>query len=58
MAAKNQLVRRGWTGSEFVAGQSLSVEDWKVYRDRTAYFQVATLADGSTFRLPPTFSTR
>jgi hypothetical protein len=53
MAAKNQLVRRGWTGSEFSPGQILSIEGWKGYRSRTNYFQVATLADGSTLRPPP-----
>lgn len=58
MAAKNQLVRRGWTGSEFVPGQVLSVDGWKGYRDRTAYFQVATLADGTEVRPPPLVTAR
>jgi len=52
LAAKNQLLRGGWTGEEFVPGQVLSVDGWRGYRDRTAYFQVATLADGTEVRPP------
>jgi hypothetical protein len=52
LAAKNQLLRGGWTGEEFVPGQRLSVDGWKGYRDRTAYYQVATLEDGTEVRPP------
>ena len=52
LSAKNQLLRGGWTGDEFVPGQTLSIDGWKGYRDRTAFFQVATLADGTEVRPP------
>jgi hypothetical protein len=58
MAAKNQLVRGGWSGDEFAPGQVLSIDGFKGYRDRTAYFSVATRADGTEVRAPALITAR
>jgi hypothetical protein len=52
LSAKNQLLRGGWTGNEFTPGQVLSIDGWKGYRNRTAFYRVARLEDGTEVRSP------
>ncbi len=50
LAAKNQFIRRGWTGDEFTPGQMIQVFGWEGYRPRSAYLTRAIMPDGTEIR--------
>ena len=50
LAAKNQFIRRGWTGDEFQPGQVITAFGWEGYRPRSAYLTRAIMPDGSEIR--------
>ena len=50
LAAKNQFIRRGWTGDEFEPGQMITVFGWEGYRPRSAYLTRAIMPDGTEIR--------
>jgi hypothetical protein len=52
LAAKNQFIRSGWVGNEFVAGQIITVFGWEGYRPRSTYFQRAIMEDGTEVVAP------
>ncbi len=47
MSAKNQLIRSGWTGDEFVVGTRITVFASEGYRPRSGLLRRAIMPDGS-----------
>ena len=52
LAAKNQFLRRGWTGDEFKPGQVITVFGWEGYRPRSTYLTRAIMPDGTEIQPP------
>ncbi len=50
MSAKNQLVRSGWKGDEFVVGTRITVFASEGYRPRSGLLRRAIMPDGSELR--------
>ncbi len=47
MSAKNQLIRSGWTGDEFVVGTRITVFASEGYRPRSGLLRRAIMPDGT-----------
>ena len=53
MSAKNQLLRSGWKGDEFVVGTRITVFGSEGYRPRSTLLRRAIMPDGSELRPGP-----
>ncbi len=49
-SAKNQLIRSGWTGDEFVVGTRITVFGSEGYRPRSTLLSRAIMPDGTELR--------
>ncbi len=53
MSAKNQLLRSGWKGDEFVVGTRITVFGSEGYRPRSMLLRRAIMPDGTELRPGP-----
>ncbi len=53
MSAKNQLLRNGWKGDEFVVGTRITVFGSEGYRPRSTLLRRAIMPDGTELRPGP-----
>ncbi len=53
MSAKNQLIRSGWKGDEFVVGTRITVVGSEGYRPRSTLLRRAIMPDGTELRPGP-----
>ncbi len=53
MSAKNQLLRSGWNGDEFVVGTRITVFGSEGYRPRSTLLRRAIMPDGTELRPGP-----
>ena len=53
MSAKNQLLRSGWKGDEFVVGTRITVFGSEGYRPRSTLLRRAIMPDGTELRPGP-----
>ncbi len=58
MSAKNQLLRNGWKGDEFVVGTRITVFGSEGYRPRSTLLRRAIMPDGTELRPGPLVTER
>ena len=58
MSAKNQLLRNGWKGDEFVVGTRITVFGSEGYRPRSTLLRRAIMPDGTELRPGPLVTNR
>ncbi len=58
MSAKNQLLRNGWKGDEFVVGTRITVFGSEGYRPRSTLLRRAIMPDGTELRPGPLVTDR
>ena len=58
MSAKNQLLRSGWKGDEFVVGTRITVFGSEGYRPRSTLLRRAIMPDGTELRPGPILTQR
>ncbi len=58
MSAKNQLLRNGWKGDEFVVGTRITVFVSEGYRPRSTLLRRAIMPDGTELRPGPLVTDR